>query len=212
MNIIEIKKRSKKNKILNLDDLIKINFKTSLYENIDLDDDIKIFIIIKNISTEQINLLFELIDKFIDYMYIEYRININEYIILYNQHQNEYRIIFQNTNCNLFDNMIYVNNFTVTYSDICEKHMDIKIYSPTINIICPLQFEKNNKGKYKRRSKNYNYYKIIFYKKHNQIMFYGISHDYIKKYYSEDKLFELTFQEMHNHDTVYKSLIANNYN
>ena len=213
MNIIEIKKNTEQNKILNPNDLVKINFKSSLYENIKINDNIKIFMVIKTIPIEQTTLLFELIDQFKDYMYVQYQIVINEYIILYNQHQNKYRVIFQDTKCDLFNNKIYVNNFIKSFENIYKQYIDTEIYNQnSINIICPLQFETNGKGKYKRRRKNYNYYKLVFYKIHNQIMFYSMSYDYIKKYYSEYKLFELTFENMHNCDTIYKSLIVNIYN
>ena len=213
MNMIEIKKNTEQNKILNLDDLVKINFKSSLYENIKITDNIKIFMIIKTIPIEQIALVFEIIDQFKDFIYNQYKIEINEYIILYNQHQNKYRVIFQDIKSDLFNNRTYVNNFIKNFENIYEQYIDTEIYNQnSINIICPLQFETNDKGKYKRRSKSYNYYKIVFYKRHNQIMFYDMSYDYIRKYYSKYKLFELTFDDMHNYNTIYKSLIAHNDN
>ena len=211
MNVIEIKKHSEKNKLLNINDLVKLNFKTSLYENIKIIDNIKIFMVIRNIPVEQINLVFEIVDQFKDFIFIQYKINTSEYIILYNQHQNEYRIVFQNTRCDLFNNKTYLNNFIKYYNDIYEQYINTKIYEEnSINIICPLQFEINEKGKYKRRSRTYNYYKIILFQRHQQIMFHNISRDYIKKYYSEHKLFELNFDEIHNCTTIQKSLITSN--
>lgn len=209
MNIIEIKKHSEKHKSLDINELIKLNFKTSLYENVKITDSIKIFMVIKNILINQITLIFELIDQFKDFIYIQYKIETNEYIVLYNQEQNEYRVIFQNTCCDLFNNKTYVNNFIKYYDVIYEQYINTEIYNQnSINIICPLQFEMNDKGKYKRRSRAYNYYKIILYQRNQQIMFYNISRDYIKKYYPDYKLFELTFDEIHNCNTIRKSLIT----
>lgn len=211
MSIIEIKKRSETIKTLNINELIKLNFKSSLYENVKITDNIKIFMVIKNVPIEQYDLVFGLIDKFKDYLYIQYQFEINEYIVLYNQHQNVYRIIFQNTLCDLFNNQIYISDFIKSYQNIYEKYIDTEIYKHnSINIICPLQFNLNNKGKYKRKNQNCNYYKIVLYQKRNQLMFYDLKHDYLKKYYPDYKLFELTFNEIHNSLTINKSLIINN--
>ena len=181
IRIIEIKKTFKENKykkhktvLLNpfSEQLLKLNKKTSIYEVIKKNDIIKFFMDIEKVPREAPYLIFEIAEKFKDYMLSVHNINFTDYIVTINLESNthdgfSYHIIYDGIYSSIYDVGTFVNDFTAKNNFI--DFIDNSIYTSLRLFKLPLQFGINSKGKHKRNKSSLNYHQIFYYKLQNTL-------------------------------------------
>ena len=176
IRIVEIKKTFKENKYTNhktvllnpfSDQLLELNKKTSIYEIIKKNDTIKFFMDIEKVPKEAPYLIFEIAEKFKNYMSTEHNINFTDYIVTINLESNthngfSYHVIYDGVYSTIYDVGAFVNDFTLKNNFV--DFIDNSVYTSVRLFKLPLQFGVNSKGKHKRDKSSLNYHQLFYHK------------------------------------------------
>lgn len=222
IRIIPIKKKFTENKKKNyvnviidyfIDQLLELNQKISIYEVIQRQDTIKFFLDIEKIPKEAPYLIFEIVEKFSQYMSEKHNIQFNDYIITINLNSNthegfSYHVIYDG----IYSNIIDIGKFVIEFSSLNKfgDFIDTSIYTSNRLFKLPLQYGIDLNGKHKRGKKINNYHQIYFYKKLNHITIIDlINKNIIQQIFPNCDITILNFKQIHNKELILKTIIQN---